>query len=209
MPLLENPRTHPSSRTASRLALAVCAVLISACASGPTIVTEDRCPAYGQLLADDAKQAYARGTFLQHRCYFAQPAVAEIRAEPPAVSAPAPVPTPAPVSRPPRISIDNASFGFDSTALTPEAHVSLRSAIDALRRYPELNVFVVGFTDSTGPESYNQGLSERRAMVARSFLIDAGVSPDRIEAVGAGEAPDSNNTSTGRARNRRVEIGVR
>ena len=203
-------RSLPSSRTLSHLALATCAVLVSACASGPSDVSKTRCPVYGRMLGDGAKQAYTRGTFLQHRCHFAQLdqlATADIQAERPPVSAPAPAP--APVAAPPSITIDNASFGFDSEALSPESLVSLQNAIDALRRYPELDVYVVGHTDSTGPELYNQRLSERRAMAARMFLIDAGVSPDRIEAVGAGELATSNDTSTGRALNRRVEIGVR
>mgnify|MGYP000004659194 CR=1 FL=1 len=69
-------------------------------------------------------------------------------------------------------------------------------------------VTVVGHTDSRGTDEYNQGLSERRAGAARTYLMSQGISPDRIEAVGRGETEpvDSNDSDTGRQANRRVEI---
>src|SRR5690606_40279800 len=49
-------------------------------------------------------------------------------------------------------------------------------------------VLVVGHTDSTGSDQYNQGLSERRASSARAFLVGAGLEPSRVRAVGRGES---------------------
>ena len=65
-----------------------------------------------------------------------------------------------------------------------------------------------GHTDSSGPEAYNQGLSERRAASVKKWLTDNGVAASRLEAVGFGETrPKYNNeTREGRKLNRRVEL---
>jgi outer membrane protein OmpA-like peptidoglycan-associated protein len=69
---------------------------------------------------------------------------------------------------------------------------------------------VVGHTDATGSESYNQQLSERRAEAVRAELIRDGVPAARLDAMGRGEVEPraDNGTVTGRAQNRRVEILV-
>ena len=68
---------------------------------------------------------------------------------------------------------------------------------------------VTGYTDSTGPEAYNQALSERRANTVKSYLEGKGIS--NITAEGRGEANPvgDNATREGRAANRRVEIDVK
>jgi outer membrane protein OmpA-like peptidoglycan-associated protein len=70
---------------------------------------------------------------------------------------------------------------------------------------------VQGHTDSTGSTSYNQRLSERRAGSVANYLEDLGVRGSRIDAIGYGESRPkaSNSSSSGRQRNRRVEIFVR
>lgn len=199
--------SRSSARTPGQFALAVALVLsvllTAACASDPSPLSQDLCPVYGRILGDDSKVAYARGNFLQYRCQFAEPA--------PLASALPPVSAPPPARAIPAIAVDDAVFEFDSSELEPEAQANLRRAVEALREYPELSVSIVGFTDSTGPESYNQRLSERRSMAAREFLIDAGVSPQRIDALAAGEhGPAAPNDSlASRSLNRRVEIDVR
>jgi len=67
---------------------------------------------------------------------------------------------------------------------------------------------VEGFTDSTGSDSYNQELSDRRANAVRMALIDMGISSDRVTTHGYGEAfpVGGNDTAAGRQSNRRVEI---
>ncbi|MGH8501923.1 MAG: OmpA family protein [Gammaproteobacteria bacterium] len=77
-----------------------------------------------------------------------------------------------------------------------------------LDRYPERNVLIEGFTDSTGDESFNQDLSERRANAVRDELIGDGIDPDRMRTVGYGEQfpVASNDTADGRQHNRRVEV---
>ena len=69
---------------------------------------------------------------------------------------------------------------------------------------------MVGHTDNTGSETYNQALSERRASAVVDYLVRSGVAQYRLSAEGRGEYEprDSNATSAGRALNRRVEIFV-
>jgi len=67
---------------------------------------------------------------------------------------------------------------------------------------------VEGYTDSTGSDSLNQELSDRRANTVRTALLDMGSSSDRVTARGYGEAYPvaSNDTAASRQLNRRVEI---
>lgn len=77
-----------------------------------------------------------------------------------------------------------------------------------LREYPERTAMVEGFTDSVGSEAMNQTLSERRASAVRNALMGQGINADRVAMRGYGEAYPvaSNDSSGGRAQNRRVEI---
>jgi OOP family OmpA-OmpF porin len=75
----------------------------------------------------------------------------------------------------------------------------------------ELSAFrfsVEGHTDSVGSAEYNDGLSQRRAVAVERFLANSGVPAERLEAVGRGEFDPValNDNSTGRRRNRRVEL---
>jgi outer membrane protein OmpA-like peptidoglycan-associated protein len=101
-------------------------------------------------------------------------------------------------------------FGFDSYTLTPESQQSVMELAEILNKYPETNLLIEGHTDNRGSQSYNQGLSERRANAVTNYLKMRGVSGDRLTTVGKGfEKPvDSNETDEGRARNRRVEIAI-
>lgn len=77
-----------------------------------------------------------------------------------------------------------------------------------LLEYPNRNVLIEGFTDSVGGEEYNQKLSERRARAVRDQLVAYGIDPERIRTVGYGEQfpVASNENSSGRLQNRRVEV---
>ena len=79
---------------------------------------------------------------------------------------------------------------------------------NALLAVSARNLIVEGHTDSRGSESYNQGLSQRRADAVRDYLVKRGYPADRIQSRGKGEgSPIANNASPeGRANNRRVEI---
>jgi len=109
------------------------------------------------------------------------------------------------------ISIPAASmFAFDKSELTAEG----KSAIEAYRKTlrPELSesyaVVVVGHADSTGNKKYNQELSFARASSVAEYLISTGLQSDIVRVIGRGSSQPlaSNDTSDGRAMNRRVEI---
>jgi len=99
-------------------------------------------------------------------------------------------------------------FAVDSAAIQPGFRDTLAKVADVLRRHPGTAVTVIGHTDSTGAESYNQQLSERRARAVRDELVAMGVSGERLTTMGRGETEPraSNDTATGRAANRRVEL---
>lgn len=103
---------------------------------------------------------------------------------------------------------NNVLFGFDQSVLTAASKSTLNDLITILNKYPDTNLEVDGHTDSKGTESYNQGLSERRADAVATYLIDNGVRTSRISSKGWGKlAPKyDNSTEAGRAQNRRVEF---
>jgi OOP family OmpA-OmpF porin len=125
-----------------------------------------------------------------------------------------PPPPPPPVAPAPvqdncgRIVLRGVNFAFDSAEIDPSSSVVLDAAADQLKECPNVAVRVEGHTDSVGSDSYNQGLSERRAEGVDSHLVGRGVSASRLTAVGFGESQPvaSNDTDEGRALNRRVEL---
>jgi len=107
------------------------------------------------------------------------------------------------------LRLDGVNFAYDSAELTREAEVQLDLATEMLQSN-DIRVRVEGHTDSRGSEAYNQELSQRRAQAVVDYLIEQGISPDRLNAVGYGEnTPIRNNdTEAGRAKNRRVDFTV-
>jgi outer membrane protein OmpA-like peptidoglycan-associated protein len=101
-------------------------------------------------------------------------------------------------------------FDVNSSDLRSAAQQNLRDLVASLREYQGTEVLVVGHTDSTGEAAYNQGLSERRASSARTFLTGAGLDGGRVRAVGMGENEPiaTNDTADGRQANRRVEVAI-
>lgn len=104
-----------------------------------------------------------------------------------------------------------ASFAVDSAQLSTEFLPAYQKIADVLKRYPKTVVWVVGHTDSTGSEAYNQRLSERRANSVASYLNARGVDAQRLKSEGRGEneAIASNQTEEGRRMNRRVDIVIK
>lgn len=109
------------------------------------------------------------------------------------------------------VSLKGVHFKFDSASLTSEAKSILDGALSAIQSNASQNLQVEGHTDSTGSDSYNQDLSQRRAQSVVDYLVSQGVSSDRLTAQGFGESSpiSSNDTSANRAENRRVEIYAR
>jgi outer membrane protein OmpA-like peptidoglycan-associated protein len=102
----------------------------------------------------------------------------------------------------------NITFEVDQATLKPNFVEVLHSVTLVLNEYKSTMIEVAGHTDSTGSESHNQQLSQRRALSVSGVLIDDGVQELRIDTVGYGETrPIANNsTAAGRQQNRRVEL---
>jgi outer membrane protein OmpA-like peptidoglycan-associated protein len=101
-------------------------------------------------------------------------------------------------------------FAVNQSTLQAAGQQNLRDLAASLDEYEGTEVLVVGHTDSTGEEAYNQTLSERRSDSARTFLIGAGLESARVRAMGRGELEPiaTNDTDAGRQANRRVEIAI-
>ena len=102
----------------------------------------------------------------------------------------------------------NVTFDVDRSEVKPDFYETLRSVGLVLKKYDKTIIEVAGHTDSTGSESYNQALSERRAYSVARYLESQGIASMRIETIGFGELRPiaDNSTEGGRALNRRVEL---
>jgi outer membrane protein OmpA-like peptidoglycan-associated protein len=102
------------------------------------------------------------------------------------------------------------SFDFGSAAIKPTFKPTMHKLAEVLRKYDRNEITIIGHTDSTGSDSYNQVLSERRAVAVRDELTSLGVPPSRLRAIGRGEFEPraDNGNEAGRQLNRRVEIMV-
>lgn len=102
------------------------------------------------------------------------------------------------------------NFAYNSANVQPQFRATLDKVASVLADYRETYVDVYGHTDSTGSDSYNQDLSERRARSVADYLSSHGVQDARIATRGFGETQPiaSNETEAGRAENRRVEIKI-
>ena len=110
-----------------------------------------------------------------------------------------------------RLRLENG-IGFESSSyeLTGEIQNTLHGVARILAEYPETSLSVVGFTDSTGSDTSNQILSEKRADSVKNALATKGVASGRLSSRGYGERYPlcTNSTAEGRACNRRVEINI-
>jgi outer membrane protein OmpA-like peptidoglycan-associated protein len=102
-------------------------------------------------------------------------------------------------------------FDFDSSTLRPEARENLGALARVLAEdLDDYELMVVGHTDASGADAYNQGLSERRAQAAATFLASRGIPSDATHVEGRGEMEPvaSNDTPAGQQQNRRVEVAI-
>jgi outer membrane protein OmpA-like peptidoglycan-associated protein len=96
-------------------------------------------------------------------------------------------------------------FDFDSFSLKPSAYTEIDRVSPVLNKYHQTAIQVEGHTDQSGTETYNQQLSEKRAEAVKNALIQNGIAPERIQAIGYGESqPISSNP----AMNRRVTLRI-
>ena len=100
------------------------------------------------------------------------------------------------------------TFAFNSSDVNSQFYPVLDKVAATLNEYNQTTVNVAGHTDSVGSDSYNQKLSEQRASSVARYLQSRGVANQRLQTAGYGESRpvDSNETESGRANNRRVEI---
>ena len=108
------------------------------------------------------------------------------------------------------VNMSDVLFDFNKYTLRPAAREKLAKISGIILSHPGLRLEVDGYTDSIGSESYNQKLSEQRADSVRSFLVSQGLASDIVASKGFGKENPvaSNDTASGRQKNRRVEMVV-
>lgn len=103
------------------------------------------------------------------------------------------------------------NFALNSADLTADAKDNLNAIAEVFTEFPDTELMIEGYTDSTGDDAYNLSLSKKRAKSVESYLKSHGVGNSRFASVeGYGEANPrfSNDTKDGQIKNRRVEIGI-
>lgn len=108
-----------------------------------------------------------------------------------------------------RVATRGITFAVNSDRIRPESTGTLREVGLMLEEHPELRLSIEGHTDSDGDEELNLDLSARRAAAVKDYLLGTyDIEADRLETEGFGEAVPvaSNDTSEGKAENRRVEL---
>jgi OOP family OmpA-OmpF porin len=108
------------------------------------------------------------------------------------------------------VTLGDVLFDFNRADLKPGAQQNLYRLVTFLRENTDRELLVEGHTDSVGSESYNLELSQQRADSVRAFLVQNGISPERILTGGFGKAYPiaSNDSPGGRQLNRRVEVVI-
>ncbi len=108
---------------------------------------------------------------------------------------------------PPELVLKSVQFELGSAAITPASAAILNEAAKLLKDY-EGSFKVVGNTCSLGSDASNQTLSERRAASVKNYLVNRGISANRLTPVGLGESQPKydNSTDQGRRMNRRVDF---
>lgn len=100
------------------------------------------------------------------------------------------------------------TFALESAEVSADQREDVRNTAEFLKEYPQLDVVIEGHTDNTGPASYNQLLSERRAKAVGDLLVNEyGIAASRVTTKGYGETRPkySNETRENREKNRRIE----
>jgi outer membrane protein OmpA-like peptidoglycan-associated protein len=108
------------------------------------------------------------------------------------------------------VSMSDVLFDTGKYSLKPGAREKLAKVAGILIAYPGLDIEVGGYTDNVGSDAMNQTLSENRAGTVRDYLVQEGVATNSVSAKGYGNTLPvaSNDNSSGRQQNRRVELLV-
>ncbi len=106
------------------------------------------------------------------------------------VSTPPPPPPP-----PPAIDYDalflqevkDAYFDFNKADIRADAREALAKTADFLRKYPQIKATIEGHCDERGSTEYNLVLGDRRAAAVKNYLVQLGISADRLSTVSYGK----------------------
>ena len=112
---------------------------------------------------------------------------------------------------PPRVfTLDNVFFDTGKATLRPVSVEELKELKEYLELKPDIIVEIRGHTDNVGSDESNMKLSQRRAESVKRWLVNNGISADRIKANGYGETTPraTNKTEEGRQKNRRTEVKI-
>lgn len=105
-------------------------------------------------------------------------------------------------------NIDNARFGFDEYKVAKSSYPILDRIINIMKHNSDVKIEIAAHTDNIGSFEYNMDLSRKRAQSIMDYMVSRGIPKDRLKAVGYGESRPiaSNQTESGRQKNRRVEF---
>lgn len=101
-------------------------------------------------------------------------------------------------------------FDTNKSSLTTTAKANLDKLVAVFNEYPDTDITIFGYTDSTGPADYNLKLSGERATSVKNYLIAKGLAASRfnIQGMGIADPIADNGTAEGRSQNRRVEFAI-
>ncbi len=107
---------------------------------------------------------------------------------------------------------ENSGVYFDTNKsnINTKSQASLAKLASIFKEFPDTNIIVEGHTDSTGDDTYNMTLSQKRANAVADYLVTQGIVRSRLTVYAHGETLPKydNGTAEGRAKNRRVELGI-
>lgn len=104
--------------------------------------------------------------------------------------------------------LDKIYFAFDKTTILPKSSAALKALVNYLTYNPSLNAHFIGHSSSEGSKAYNKALSEGRAKAICDYLIQQGISKNRLSYEGKGDTQPlaKNDTEANKSLNRRVEL---
>lgn len=108
------------------------------------------------------------------------------------------------------LSLQVINFAVDKTDIPAENQAVLDRAVEVMKQVPDMQLLILGHTDSDGDDAYNKDLSQRRAEAVKAYLVSKGADAAKLMTKGMGETDPmaTNETENGKFRNRRIEFTV-